>query len=97
MFVIATCLLDTGIHSERLIAYTSRLPLLDADSWGFLIQPDPETFQFIGDDFEIVERFQYVEDDKNQVARSGDSDDLSTSTFTIFGSFNDTFLSAKCA
>jgi len=37
--------------------HTTRLPLLHRDRGWFFVQPDTETFQFIRDDLQVVERF----------------------------------------
>ena len=37
--------------------HTTRLPLLHRDRGWFLVQPDPETFQLIRDNLQVVERF----------------------------------------
>lgn len=75
--------------------YTPSLSPFDGDCRRLLVETDAETFQLVDDDFEIVEGFQDVEHDKDEVACPGDGDDLSTSTFTIFGSLDDTSSSAR--
>lgn len=79
-----------SLYSGSNSTHTSSLPLLHCDRRRLLVEPDSETLQLICDDLQVVERLQHVQDDKDQVARSGDSDDLSTTTFTIFGTFNNT-------
>ena len=79
------------IEGRMTSTHTASLPLLHSNRRWLLVQPDTETFQLVGDNFQIVERFQYIQNDKDQVARSGNGNDLATTTFTVLGSLNNTW------
>jgi hypothetical protein len=70
--------------------YPSVVLLLYSDGRWLLVQPDSEPLQLIGEDRKIDQGFQNVENDEDQITGSGYSDDLSTTTFTVFGSFYNT-------
>jgi hypothetical protein len=59
------------------------------DGRRFLVESDTETFQLIGDDGQVVQRFQDVEHNEDEIASSRYGNDLSTSTFSILGSLDD--------
>lgn len=69
---------------------SSLLLLLDRDVGRSLVQADAEAFQFVLDDGFVGERLEDVEDDEDQVAGSGDGDDLSTATLAVLGALDDT-------
>lgn len=81
---------------ETGFTHTPVFLLLDGDPGWSLVQANAETFQFIRQDGKIDKWFQNVENDENEVARPCDSDDLSTSTLSIFGTFNDTWRDELC-
>jgi hypothetical protein len=70
--------------------HTSSLSLLDRDCGWLFVQTDTEALQLVHDDLQIIERFQDVQDDENEVTGSSDSDDLTTSTFAVLCTLNDT-------
>jgi hypothetical protein len=80
-----------------LITHPSSLLPLHSDGRRLLVEPDPETLQFVGQNSEIIQWFEHVEDDEDEVAGSGNGDDLTTTTFAIFGSFDNTCGSATSA
>lgn len=74
----------------------------ECDVGRFFVESNAKSFQFRLDDFLVSERFIDIENNKNQVARPGHSDDLTTTSlkvrilknceyFAIFGSFDDTW------
>jgi hypothetical protein len=79
------------IFTLERITHSSVLLLPDGNPRGLLVQPNSETFQLIRQNSQILQWFQHVQDDENQVTCSGDGDNLSTSTFSVFGSFDNTW------
>lgn len=69
---------------------TTAILLLESDIGRALVQSNTESFHFTFDDPLMLQRFQDVQDDQDQITGSGDGDHLTTSTFTIFGSFDNT-------
>ena len=64
--------------------------LLEDNIWRILVDADPEAFQFVFDDSFVSEGFVDVKDNEDKMARLSNSNDLTTSTFSILGSLNDT-------
>jgi hypothetical protein len=52
--------------------YTTLFPSLYGDIRWLLVQPDSKAFQFVGEDAEIVERFENVQYDEDEVTSSCD-------------------------
>jgi hypothetical protein len=56
-----------------------------------LVQSNTEAVQLLLDHVLVRQRFQRVETDQNQIARLCRRNDLSTTTFTILGTFNNAY------
>lgn len=76
---------DVVIENE---VEASLLVLLDLDQRLGLVESDAESFQLPLDDLLVVHRSGGVKNDHNQVAGSGDGNNLSTTSFVVFGSLN---------
>ena len=63
---------------------------LEDDVWGLLVEPDTETLELILDLASMGERLDHIENDEDARASSSDTDNLSTTTLTILGTFNNT-------
>lgn len=57
---------------KRRSAHASLLPLLHSDFRPVLVKPDPETVQLFLQDRQVVQGFEHVQYDKDEVAGSGD-------------------------
>ena len=64
--------------------------LLEDNVWRILVDADPEAFQFVFDDSFVSKGFVDVKNNEDEMARLSNSNDLTTSTFPILGSLNDT-------
>lgn len=64
---------------------------LEHDVWGCLVQTNSEAFQLALDNFLVLKWFQHVQNNEDQAASSGNGNDLSSSSFSVFGTFNDTW------
>lgn len=69
---------------------TALVLLLEYDVRGCLVDSNAEALQFVFNDSLIHQGLVHVEDDENKVTGFGHSNNLSTSTLTIFGTFNNT-------
>jgi hypothetical protein len=65
--------------------------LLQSDIGLVPIQTNAKAFQLTLDDALVSHWLLAVEHDQNESASSGDTNDLLTATFTVFGTFNDTW------
>ena len=81
---------DMGERDGVCDANTTFVFLLEDNVWRILVDADTEAFEFVLDDSFVSERFVDVEDNKDKMAGFGNSDNLATSTFAIFGSLDDT-------
>jgi len=75
--------------SARDVDTTLVLFLEDNIRW-FLVYPNSETFQLVLDDLLIGQGLIHIEDNEDEMASLGDGDNLSSTTFAILGSLNDT-------
>ena len=64
--------------------------LLEHNVWRILVDSDTEALELIFDYSFVSEGFIDVEDNEDQMARLGNSNDLTTSTFAVLGSLDDT-------
>ena len=64
--------------------------LLEDDVGRVLVDSDTEALEFVLDDFLVSEGFIDVEDNEDKMARLGNSNDLTTSTFTVLSSLDNT-------
>ena len=64
--------------------------LLEDNIWGLFVDPNAKAFELRLDDSLVCERFVDIQDDEDQIAGLGHSNDLSTTTFSVFGTLNDT-------
>ena len=64
--------------------------LLEDNVWRILVDTDPEAFEFVLDDSFVSEGFVDVKDNEDKMAGLSNSNDLTTSTFSILGSLNNT-------
>ena len=55
----------------------------DGNPWWSLVESDAETLQLVRENSQVDQRFEYVEHNENQVTRSCDGNNLSTSSFTV--------------
>lgn len=76
-------------HSAR-DADAALVLLLEVNIWWFFVNTNTKAFKFVLDDPFVCKRFVHIQDDENQVASLSNSDDLSTATFAILGTLNDT-------
>jgi hypothetical protein len=70
--------------------YATLVLLLEINVWRALVESNSETFEFVFDDSFVLHWAGCVQHDNNQIACSGHGDDLFTTTFTVFGTFDDT-------
>ena len=52
--------------------YTALVLSPNEDRWRFLVQSDPEAFEFGFDYFLVAEGFEYIQDDEDEVACPSD-------------------------
>lgn len=64
--------------------------LLEDNVWRILVDSDTEALELIFDYSFVSEGFIDVEDNEDKMARLGNSNDLTTSTFAVLGSLDDT-------
>lgn len=64
--------------------------LLEDNVGRALVDADSEALQFRLDDALVRQRLVDIQDDEDKVARLCDGDDLTTSSFAILGTLNDT-------
>lgn len=64
--------------------------LLENNVWRILVDSDTEALELVLDDSFVSEGFVDVEDNEDKMARLSNSDDLTTSTFAILGSLDNT-------
>lgn len=64
--------------------------LLEDNVWRILVDSDTKALELVLDDSFVSERFIDVEDNEDKMTRLSNSDDLTTSTFAVLGSLNDT-------
>lgn len=76
-------------HCARNVETTLVL-LLEGNVWRRLVDADAETFQFGLDNTFVSQRLVDVQNDEDQMAGLGDGNDLTTSTTTVLGTFNNT-------
>lgn len=69
---------------------TTGILLLENNVGRALVDADSEALQFRLDDALVGQRLVDIQDDENKVARLCDGDDLTTSSFAILGTLNDT-------
>jgi len=69
---------------------TTLLLLLESDVRGLLVQTDAETFELLLDEPLVGDGLQGVENDENEIACTGNSNNRTTTTLTILSTFNDT-------
>lgn len=70
--------------------YTTAFFLFYCDGRGLFIKTNPKAFQFIGEDSQVIERLENIQNNKYKVASPGNSNDLPTSAFTVLGTLDDT-------
>lgn len=81
---------DMGQRDRVRDADATLVFLLEDNVWRILVDSDTETLELVLDDSFVSEGFVDVEDNENKMARLGNSNDLTTSTFAILGSLDDT-------
>ena len=64
--------------------------LLEDNVWRILVDSDTEALELVLDDSFVSEGFVDVEDNEDKMACLGNSNDLTTSTFAVLGSLDDT-------
>ena len=69
-------LVDVGEGNGVGDSDTAFLFLADNNVWWRLVEPYSKTFEFLFNDFLVAERFEDIEDDKNEVACSGHWNDV---------------------
>lgn len=57
---------------SSVFTYTTLLPPLHSDIRWLLVQSDTKAFQFVRKNAEIVERFEHIQDDEDEVTGSRD-------------------------
>ena len=81
---------DVGQRNSTRNGNTTLILLLENNVGGLLVNSDTEPFQFGFDDLLVDQGLVHVEDNENEVAGLGYGNDLSTTTFTILGTLNNT-------
>lgn len=81
---------DMGQRDRVRDADATLVFLLEDNVWRILVDSDTKTLELVLDDSFVSEGFVDVEDNENKMARLGNSNDLTTSTFAILGSLDDT-------
>lgn len=81
---------DMGQRDRVRDADATLVFLLEDNVWRILVDSDTETLELVLDDSFVSEGFVDVEDNENKMARLGNSNDLTTSTFAVLGSLDDT-------
>lgn len=69
---------------------TTLVFLLEFDIWWAFVKPDSKAFKFVFNNFFMLHWPCWIEHDNDEIAGSGHSDDLFTTTFTVLGAFDDT-------
>lgn len=64
---------------------TAGLTLLDGDVGRFPVEADTKALEFVDHHPQVVQRFQHVEHNPDEVTCSCDGDDLFSTTFTVLG------------
>lgn len=64
--------------------------LLEDNVWRVLVNADTEAFEFVLNNSFVSEGFVDVEDDEDKMAGFGNGNDLTATTFAIFGSLDNT-------
>lgn len=83
-------MVDVGQRNSTRNGNTTLILLLENNVGGLLVNSDTEPFQFGFDDLLVDQRLVHVEDNENEVAGLGYGNDLSTTTFTILGTLDNT-------
>lgn len=83
-------MIDVGQRNSTRNGNTTLILLLENNVGGLLVNSDTEPFQFGFDDLLVDQRLVHVEDNENEVAGLGYGNDLSTTTFTILGTLDNT-------
>lgn len=83
-------MIDVGQRNSTRNGNTTLILLLENNVGGLLVDSDTETFQFAFNDLLVDQRLVHVEDNENEVAGLGHGNNLSTTTFTILGTLNNT-------
>ncbi len=71
-------------------ADTTFVFLLEDNVWRILVDSNTKAFELILDDSFVSKGFVDVEDNEDKVAGFGNSNDLTTSTFAVLGSLDNT-------
>lgn len=69
---------------------TTLILLPEHNVGGLLINTDAKALQLVLDYSLVNQRLVHIKDDENEVAGLGDCNNLSTTTFSVFGTFNNT-------
>lgn len=69
---------------------TTLVLFLEDDVRWLLVYPNSKTFQLVLDDLFIRQGLIHIKDNEDQMASLGDRNDLSSTTFAILGSLDDT-------
>lgn len=69
---------------------TTLVLLSERDVRSLLIESNAKTVEFLLDNVLVRQRLQRIETDQNQIASLCRRNNLSTTTFAIFGTFNNT-------
>lgn len=82
-------MVDMGQGDSARDINASFVLFLEDDIWRLLIDSDAEPFQFVFDDLLVRQWLVNVQNNENKMASSGDRDDLSSTTFAILGTLDD--------
>ena len=83
-------MIDVGQRDSACNGNATLILLLENNVGGLLVNSDTKPFQFSFDDLLVDQGLVHVEDNENEVAGLGYGNDLSTTTFTILGTLNNT-------
>ena len=81
---------DVGQRNGVRDANTTFVFLLEDNVWRIFVDSDTEAFKLILDDSFVSEGFVDVEDNEDKMAGLGNGNDLTTSTFAVLSSLDDT-------
>lgn len=81
---------DVGQRNGVRDANTTLIFLLEDNVWRIFVDSDTEAFKLILDDSFVSEGFVDVEDNEDKMAGLGNGNNLTTSTFAVLSSLDDT-------
>jgi len=87
---MADIMVDMGQRHSISDTNTAFILFLEDNIWWLFINTNTEAFKLILDNSFLRQRLVDIKNDEYEMAGFGDGNDLSTSTFAVFGSLNNT-------